>query len=186
MKILAIESSSRPDGLTANMVSAALEGARGAGAEVELVALRDYTLEVCRQCDETGWGDCRSKGTCIIDDDLAEIAAKVEAADGLVFATPVYFGDLSEKAKVFTDRFRRTAMGKGGGEYLNGLKTIAIAAAGGSGGGTASCMAALEKILGVPGCFVVDLIPVARRNAAYKAEVCRLAGRALVEGGEVQ
>ncbi len=184
MKILAIESSSRPDGLTANMANAALEGAREAGAETELVALRNHTLECCRQCDETGWGDCRTKGSCVIDDDLAELVGKVQAADGLVFATPVYFGDLSEKAKVFTDRMRRVAMGRGRGEFLNGLRTVGIAAAGGSGGGTASCMVSLEKVLSVPGCFIVDLIPVAQRNKGYKAAVCKLAGRALVDGAE--
>ena len=186
MKILAIESSSRPDGLTANMTGAALQGAGEAGAETEMVALRDHALESCRQCNETGWGDCREKGSCVIDDDLAQLVEKLQAADGFVFATPVYFGDLSEKAKVFTDRLRRLSIGKGGGEFLNGLKTVGIAAAGGSGGGTASCMVSIEKVLGVPGCFVVDLIPVARRNAAYKAEVCKIAGRGLVEGGEAE
>ena len=182
MKILAIESSSRPNGLTANMAKAALEGACEAGAETELLALRDYKLECCRQCDETGWGDCRTKGSCVIDDDLAELVGKVRGADGLVFATPVYFGDLSEKAKVFTDRMRRVAMGTGGGAFLNGLRAVGIAAAGGSSGGTASCMVSLEKVLSVPGCFILDLIPVAQRNKDYKAAVCQLAGRAIVEG----
>jgi multimeric flavodoxin WrbA len=181
MKILAIETSSRPHGLTARMAQAALEGAREAGAETELVALRDYSVECCRQCGETGWGDCRTKGECVIDDDFAELVAKMEAADGFVLATPVYFGDLSEKAKAFTDRLRRISIAPERQGFLKGLPTLGIAAAGGSGGGTPTCLAALEKVLTPPGCFVVDLIPVARRNQSYKAEVCRLAGKALVE-----
>jgi len=181
MKILAIETSSRPNGLTATMTQAILEGAREGGAETELVALRDYTLECCRQCDETGWGNCRTEGKCVIDDDFAELVAKLEAAEGFVLATPVYFGDLSEKAKCFTDRLRRISICPERQSFLQGLPTIGIAAAGGSGGGTPTCLAALEKVLTSPGCFLVDLIPVARRNKHYKGEVCRLAGKSLAE-----
>jgi multimeric flavodoxin WrbA len=181
MKILAMETSSRPNGLTGRMTRAVLEGAQEAGAETELVALRDYTIECCRQCEETGWGECRTKGECVIDDDFSELVAKIEAADGFVLATPVYFGDLSEKAKAFTDRLRRISIGPERQSFLKGLPTIGLAAAGGSGGGTPSCLAAIEKVLTTPGCFVVDLIPVARRNEHYKAEVCRIAGKALAE-----
>lgn len=50
MKILAIETSSRLHGWMARMAQAALEGAREAGAETELVARRNqsYKAEVCR------------------------------------------------------------------------------------------------------------------------------------------
>ena len=179
MKIVAIETSSRSNGLTARMAEGAVAGAREPGAETELVALRDHRIEVCRQCNPTGWGDCRENGQCVIEDDFAALVAKLEEADGLVFATPVYFGDLSEKAKAFTDRLRRVSVCPERKGFLRELPTIGIATAGGSGGGTASCMVSIEKVLSTAGCFVVDLIPVARRNEHYKEEVCRIAGKAL-------
>jgi multimeric flavodoxin WrbA len=180
MNVLAIDCSARHDGLTARMVQAALEGAAAAGARTEHVALADLTIERCRMCDPNGWGRCRREGQCAIQDDLAAVVTKMEAADRLVFATPVYFGDLSESAKAFTDRVRRMATGRAPKEFLRNLPTVGIAAAGGGGGGTGTCMTNLEKVLSLPGCFVVDLVPVARRNAHYKAEVLRLVGQALV------
>jgi len=42
-------------------------------------------------------------------------------------------------------------------------------------------MATIEKLFQTCGCFVVDLIPVARLNRHYKIETARLAGRGLVE-----
>ena len=179
MKIVAIETSSRKDGLTARMAEGALAGARETWAETELVALRDHRIEVCRQCNPTGWGNCREKGQCVIDDDFATLVGKIEEADGLVLATPVYFGDLSEKARAFTDRLRRVSVCSERKGFLKELPAIGIAAAGGSGGGTASCMVSIEKVLSTAGCLVVDLIPVARRNEHYKEEVCRIAGKAL-------
>ena len=163
------------------MTRALVEGAQAGGAETELVALRAYNIECCRQCEETGWGDCRTQGKCVIEDDFAGLVEKLAAAEGFVFATPVYFGDLSEKAKAFTDRLRRISICPERQTFLKGLPTIGLAAAGGSGGGTPTCMTAIEKVLTTPGCFLVDLIPVARRNESYKEEVCRIAGKALAE-----
>jgi multimeric flavodoxin WrbA len=163
------------------MVRAVLDGVEEAGAETETVHLADLDIERCRMCDERGWGQCRREGACVIEDDFAGVVAGLEAADGFIFATPVYFGDLSESARAFTDRLRRISTGKPDRNFLGDLPTVGIAAAGGSGGGTTSCMASMEKVLGTPGCFVVDLIPVARRNRHYKAEVMKAAGRGLVD-----
>ena len=40
-------------------------------------------------------------------------------------------------------------------------------------------MASMEKALATPGCFMVDMIPVARRNQPYKTQIMQIAGRAL-------
>lgn len=179
MKVLTIDASARSDGLTARMSKAAEAGARQAGATAEWVSLQQLKLERCRMCEPNGWGDCRKKGSCVIDDDFAGLVEKLRGADRFIFATPVYFGDLSESAKAFTDRLRRIGVCPDNRAFLGNLPTLCIAVAGGSGGGTPSCMASLEKTLTTPGCFVVDLVPVARRNEAYKAEVLKLAGLAL-------
>ncbi len=179
MKVLAIDCSARRDGLTGRMTQAACDGAKAAGADVECLHLADLKIDHCRMCGPDGWGQCRHKGTCVIDDDLATVVAKLEGADRLIFSTPVYFGDLSESAKALTDRVRRLSCCPAKQKFLRNLPTLAIAAAGGTGGGMAPCLQSIEKSLSVPGCFLVDLVGVARRNAAYKCETLRLAGQAL-------
>ncbi len=107
MKILAIQSSPNEDGLTARTAKAVIEGAKAEGASVELVNLNEVIVKPCMACDG-GWGQCRREGTCVIDDEFQALRDKIQAADALVFATPVYWGDLSESAKLFLDRLRRT------------------------------------------------------------------------------
>ena len=175
-KVLCVESSARPDGLTATIARECLAGAAEAGAETEFAQLKDAKLEHCRMCDPEGWGLCR-EGRCVIEDGFAQLAAKIRAADGLVFATPVYYSDLSESMKTFLDRFRRCSGGQE--RRLKDKPTVIIAAAGGSGNGTTHCLFQLERALQVCGALVLDAIPAAKRNRDYKPEVARLAGRAL-------
>lgn len=181
MRIVAVECSARTDGLTATMTDAVLSAARSAGAETECVHLADLTIERCRMCDPDGWGDCTREGSCVIEDDFAGLVEKLREADGLVLATPVYFGSLSESARAFTDRLRRVSIAENNRGSLGNLPTVGIAAAGGGGGGTPACMGDIEDALATAGCFILDLIPVAQRNRQYKAEVMGIAGRGLVE-----
>ena len=83
-------------------------------------------------------------GQCIIEDDFASIMEKIKAADVLVFATPVYFGDLSESMRGFLDRFRRTRFIRrppvgqgvpGVPPYGESTTAIGLCYAGGSGNG---------------------------------------------------
>jgi multimeric flavodoxin WrbA len=178
-RILCIESSARTDGLTATLAGECLAGAREAGAEVELVRLKDLKIERCRMCDEQGWGECREQGRCVIADDFAGVVEKLRAADGLVFATPVYFADLSESMKALVDRLCRITRDEEAKKALADKPVVGIAAAGGSGNGTTHCMFQLERLLAACGALVLDLIPAAQRNRDYKPQVARLAGAAL-------
>ena len=101
MRVLMISGSRNPDGQTARAANAFLEGVKDAGGESELIALPPMKIERCRQCENDGWGICRSEGRCIIKDDLAGLVAKIKAADAVVFATPVYWSDLSESLQAF-------------------------------------------------------------------------------------
>jgi len=53
-------------------------------------------------------GDMSDEHRCIIDDDLASVIAKLKAADAAVFATPVYFFDLSDSLRGFLTASRIT------------------------------------------------------------------------------
>ncbi|MGI5819284.1 MAG: flavodoxin family protein [Armatimonadota bacterium] len=179
MRIVALHTSPNDDGLTASLARAAADGAAGAGAETELIKLTDFDVASCGQCGN-GWHKCREEGWCVIEDQFAEVRAKVLEADGWVLVTPVYFGDLSESAKSFTDRLRRCNVGAKG-EGLADKPVIGVAAAGGSGRGTATCLLALDRLFGHISAEIADLITVTRRSAEYKREAVRAAARAMVE-----
>lgn len=179
MKVVALNASANRDGLTATCAIAMLAGAEEAGAQVALFHLRDAAIEHCRMCGN-GWGPCRERAVCVIQDDFERIRRELLDADAWVLATPVYFGDLSELAKCFMDRLRRCNIGPHGGQ-LKGKDFVAVAAAGGSGRGLGPCDDALERLVGSTGMRLVDIINVTRRSRAYKIDTLKAAGRVLVE-----
>jgi len=179
MKVVALHGSPNVDGLTESLAKAALAGAAAAGAETEMVRLTDHEIAHCKQCDN-GWGKCREEGRCVIEDDFEGIRAKVLEADAWILVTPVYFGDLSECVKAFTDRLRRCNTGAKG-EALAQKPVLGIAAAGGSGRGIAPCVVSMDRLFGHINAEIADLITVTRRSAEYKREACHAAATAMVE-----
>jgi multimeric flavodoxin WrbA len=69
--------------------------------EYEIVALNDYRLETCRGCCS-----CFKKGEefCPLRDDRDLLIKKIEASDGVVFASPNYSFHVSGLMKTFLDR----------------------------------------------------------------------------------
>jgi len=182
MKILVLSGSRNRKGQTARAIKAIQKGVTEAKGKTEVIFLTELNLERCRQCDPDGWGLCRKEGRCIIEDDLASIVDKVKAADVVVFANPVYFGDLSESMRTFTDRYRRTLFKPGaaprpGFPMGGGTPAIGLCYAGGSGNGTVSCAATLERVLQTCGFDVVDMIPVRRQNIDVKIPMLEMVGK---------
>lgn len=99
MKILAIVGSPRQGGNTATLVERALEGARQKGASVETIVLNDLNIGYCIACDA-----CKELGRCKIEDDMNGVAEKMKAADTLLLAAPVYWGDITAQMKAWIDR----------------------------------------------------------------------------------
>jgi len=180
MKALAILGSRNSKGLTAQAAEALLAGLPSGTDVKEMVFLPEMQIERCRQCDEHGWGICRSAGKCVIDDDFAELVDRIARADVVVFANPVYWGDLSESMRAFLDRLRRTCVHEDGKKVIEGKRAFGICMAGGSGGGTAECIVSLEKVLKRCGFDVVDMVPVRRQNHAAKMEILKTAGGVLL------
>jgi len=176
VKIIAILGSRNPGGQTARACDALLEGA-GAGSRPERVFLPEVRIERCRQCDENGWGLCRSEGRCVIEDDFASVVEKLKVAEGVVFANPVYFGDLSESMRAFLDRLRRISRHENGKAGIPGKPALGICVAGGGGGGAPACASSLEKVLNTCGFDVVDMVPARRQNLGMKCEVLKHVGR---------
>jgi multimeric flavodoxin WrbA len=177
-----ISGSRNPQGQTARAADALLEGVLQAGGTVERVFLPERHIERCRQCDAQGWGACRSDGHCCIPDDMDDLVTRIRAADALVFATPVYYGDLSESMRAFTDRVRRCATHMADPAGIKGKLAVGVCVAGGGGGGAPNCCASLQNVLSRCGFDVVDMAPVRRQNLVFKLGMLRLTGEWLATG----
>ena len=99
MKVLGIVGSPRKEGNTEIMVREALDAARQAGAETELFLVADKKITPCDGC-----GACMGGDGCVVDDDMQDLYRQFEAADGVIFGTPVYFINVSAQAKAIIDR----------------------------------------------------------------------------------
>jgi multimeric flavodoxin WrbA len=179
VNIVIIQTSPNLNGLTAACASAAADGLRLAGAAVDEIRLNDFHVGACQACDD-GWGDCRTRHDCRVQDDFQSLHARILAADGLVLVTPVYWGEMSESAKALTDRLRRCEASAGIESRLTGKPFLAVAAAGGSGGGMITCLASMERWCQHVRTRVFDLIPVNRWSREYKLSCITAAARAMV------
>lgn len=98
-KVLIISSSPRKNSNSEALCKAFAEGAVEAGKEAEIVTLRDKTINFCRGCFA-----CQKTQKCVIKDDAVEICQKALTADVLVFATPIYYYEMSGQLKTMLDR----------------------------------------------------------------------------------
>ena len=181
MHIIVLTSSPNFDGLTAACAGAALAGIRQAGGSAEEIRLNDRTIAACEACGN-GWGTCHSDHSCQVLDDFQAVHAQTISADGLVLVTPVYWGEMSESAKAFTDRLRRCEASSSKASRLAGKPVLAVAAAGGSGGGMITCLMSMERWIQHVQARVFDLIPVNRWSREYKLETIRAAAHRFASG----
>lgn len=103
MKVVGICGSPRK-GNTEWMLRKLLEATAKAGAETELILLREEDIKGCDGCLACEVGGKQRKGICTIQDDMQQIYPKLVEADALAFGTPVYFEMLSGLLKNFMDR----------------------------------------------------------------------------------
>jgi len=102
MKVIGICGSPRK-GNCELLLRAALDAAKAAGAETELVLLKDMHIGYCDGCDTCVTGG-KSEGECHIEDDMQPIYAKIEDADAMLLASPNYYSNVSGLMKSFMDR----------------------------------------------------------------------------------
>lgn len=104
MKVLALNSSPRGGGQskTELMLDHLLEGMREAGADVEVVSLREKTVKNCIGCF-TCW--TKTPGVCIHKDDMTkELFPKLLECDLVICATPLYHFTVTAGMKAFIER----------------------------------------------------------------------------------
>jgi multimeric flavodoxin WrbA len=190
MKVLVMTSSPNEEGLTAACGEAARQGVVDGHSRARVVNLNGFHLERCVVCDD-GWGTCRAKHECSLDDDFPSLQQMLLEAEACVWVTPVYFGEPSETFKALFDRLRRCEASKPESlaSVLAGKPTVAIAAAGGSGGGAVHCLIEMERLVRQLGAAPFDFISVTQRTREYQLEtihdalvtMCTVAPRVMQE-----
>ena len=98
-RLLALSTSPRRGGNSELLADAFLAGAAKAGHETEKICLYDKNIEFCRGCLA-----CQTTKRCVIHDNMGDILEKIRRADVLVFATPIYFYEMSGQMKTLLDR----------------------------------------------------------------------------------
>ena len=99
MKVLGVGFSARKDGNSETLLLEALKGAAECGAETEFLSLRGKDIRPCLGCQS-----CKEAGVCAIKDDMVGIFSKLEEAQGIILASPVYYYSVSGLGKAFLDR----------------------------------------------------------------------------------
>ncbi len=99
-RIVVLAGSPRKNGNTDRLVEAFAKGAKKNNT-VEVISVSDHIVKPC-----TGCNSCfeREGNICFQNDDMAEIYEKLNEAETLIIASPVYFYGISAQLKAVIDR----------------------------------------------------------------------------------
>lgn len=99
MKTIAIVGSPRKKGNTETLARHALKAIEEEGLTTQLVSLSGLEIKPCNACMV-----CKKEERCSLEDDLFPIYLKMKESDGLILASPVYFGSATALMKALMDR----------------------------------------------------------------------------------
>jgi multimeric flavodoxin WrbA len=100
VKVVGIVGSARRGGNTEILTQIALEEIGKEGIETELISLAGKRIAPCDGCRS-----CVESGKCYIKDDFESVLAKMKEADGIILATPVYYGAATPQLVSLISRF---------------------------------------------------------------------------------
>ena len=98
-KVVVLSTSLRANSNSELLAKSFVEGAKEAGNEVEYISLKNKDIRFCIGCLA-----CQKTGHCVIKDDVADIMNSVLEADVVVWATPIYYYEMSGQMKTLIDR----------------------------------------------------------------------------------
>ena len=99
MKVIMLNGSPKANGNTALALKEIGSVLTEEGIEVEMIHVGHLSIRGCVACLS-----CRKSGKCAIDDIVNEIAPKLEACDGMVVASPVYYASANSTLTALLDR----------------------------------------------------------------------------------
>ena len=98
-KVVVISTSIRANSNSEDLAKSFADGATFAGNEVDFITLKEKQISFCKGCLA-----CQQTGKCVIKDDVTKIMDKFIDSDIVVWATPIYYYEMSGQMKVLIDR----------------------------------------------------------------------------------
>ena len=102
MKILVLNGSPRNDSNSSAMIEAFKKGAEGNGNEVTVCDVAKMKIAGCLACE---YCHTKGEGACIQKDDMQEVFPLLAEADAIVFASPIYYMNISGQLQSVISRF---------------------------------------------------------------------------------
>jgi len=99
MKVVGIVGSPRKNGNTEMLTAHTLKAITEEGLDTELICLAGLDIRPCDACMV-----CREEERCSIEDDLFPVYLKMKEADGIILASPVYYGSVTALIKGLMER----------------------------------------------------------------------------------
>lgn len=93
--------SPRKNGSTHILAGEAERGLKEEGIATEVVFLNDLTIRGCQACYYCKKNDVAARA---VQDDMQKIHRLIQESDGLIVATPIYFGGVTAQTKTWLDR----------------------------------------------------------------------------------
>jgi multimeric flavodoxin WrbA len=119
-RVLILTASPRKNGNSTILALKAAEGVNANGGEADVTPIGNLKIAPCNACDI-----CRDKPEmgCVIKDDMQPLYQQIKDAHGIIFATPVYWFNVSAQMKIFIDRTYATY---DGGDYAFTGKNVGV------------------------------------------------------------
>jgi len=99
MKVIGIVGSPRKNGNTELLTKHTLRAISEEGLDTELIRLAGLEIKSCNACMA-----CKEQEICSIKDDLFPIYLRMKEADGIILASPVYYGSATSLIKGLMER----------------------------------------------------------------------------------
>ena len=157
--VLGIVGSPNPEGITNQLVAAALKGAADAGAPTELILLSENVAGACKDC--LPWV-CKENLKCTFEDEAFDyLSRKILSCGALVMGTPVYWWDTSGLIKYLILKMFRVYAPSA---PLHGLPALGLGIAGGTGNGLISGLRPLYHFFQIMQMRAIEPVPATRFN----------------------
>jgi len=102
VRIFAVNGSPhKQKGNTERILRPFLDGAREAGAQVEMIYLQEKKIRPCLGCNKC-W--LKTPGKCAQKDDMTDLINLMRQSEVIVLASPIYVGGVTGQLKTFLDR----------------------------------------------------------------------------------
>lgn len=103
-QVYILNGSPRKNWNTAKMCESFKKGVADTGLNAEIINLYDLNYKGCYSCFACKLRNGKSYGKCAYPDELKEVLEKVSNSEGLVFASPIYFGEVTAQMRAFMER----------------------------------------------------------------------------------